>query len=220
MKLAANTWESAYKQVESLWGLKPDSLLASYASLMPEGSVLDIGAGEGRNALFFAQKGYDVLGVDLSATAIEHCIERAKEAKLNFTGKVGNLAEFDVEAERYALIIAAMVMQFLKPSESQTVFQRLIKGLRPKGLIYITTFSLEDPGYQRFKEQHAPEVEENTFYSQKLGGHIHYFQKDELLGQFSALETIYFSQSYSLDLGHGNSGPHYHGILTYLGQKG
>jgi 2-polyprenyl-3-methyl-5-hydroxy-6-metoxy-1,4-benzoquinol methylase len=173
MKSSTDTWESAYTQVELLWGLKPDNLLVSYASLMPQGSVLDLGAGEGRNALFFAQKGYDVLGVELSSTAIERCTERAKEAGLNFTGKVGNLVELDIEAERYALIIAAMVMQFLKPSESQAVLQRLIKGLRPNGLIYITTFSIEDPGYRRFKEQHAPEVEKNTFYSQKLGGHIH-----------------------------------------------
>ncbi len=47
------TWEESYKSVESLWGVKPDNELVRYASIVPEGKVLDLGIGEGRNALFF-----------------------------------------------------------------------------------------------------------------------------------------------------------------------
>lgn len=53
MKL--NVWEKEYRNVDSLWGFNPNSVLSQYVEMLPEnGEVLDISIGEGRNALFFA----------------------------------------------------------------------------------------------------------------------------------------------------------------------
>ncbi|MCA1057635.1 methyltransferase domain-containing protein [Rossellomorea aquimaris] len=64
-------WERQYDQAENfLWSLRPIQTLVDYSPLVKEGNVLDLGIGEGRNALYFANKGFEVAGIDISETAI------------------------------------------------------------------------------------------------------------------------------------------------------
>jgi len=52
-----NIWEKEYRNVDSLWGFNPNSILSQYVEMLPEnGEVLDIGIGEGRNALFLLNR--------------------------------------------------------------------------------------------------------------------------------------------------------------------
>ena len=85
----AAAWEDAYRKVNLLWGLRPDSVLQSYCSLIPEGTVLDLGVGEGRNAIPFAQMGHAVEGIDISPTAVERCLSRARDAGYRVKARVG-----------------------------------------------------------------------------------------------------------------------------------
>ena len=65
-----------------------------------------------------------------------------------------------------------------------------------------------------------PEVERNTYFFELQNSNVHYFEKDELLTAFSDLKLYRFAQSIFLDGGHpGALEPHYHGTLTYIGQK-
>lgn len=130
-KLSA--WEEAYRSIESLWGLKPDHILVDYASLVPKGFVFDLGIGEGRNALFFAKMGYEVEGVDISQTAIDRCIERAKKANLKVKAEVGDLREVDIPHGRYSLIIAAWVLNFFKKTEAEEIVGKMKNGLKKGG---------------------------------------------------------------------------------------
>lgn len=213
-KLSA--WEKAYRSVESLWGLKPDHILIEYASLVPKGKVLDLGIGEGRNSLFFAKMGYEVEGVDISQTAIERCIERAKNMNLKVKAEVRDLKEVDIPQGRYSLIIAAWVLNFFKKTEVEEISAKIKNGLKKDGFVYIGIFSLDDPGYERAKKI-LEVVEENTFYSPKRDSFIHYFTKDEILSLFADFKVIYYAQGTELDLDHGER--HYHGFIMYMGQK-
>lgn len=127
-KLSA--WEEAYRSVESLWGLKPDHVLVDYGSLVPKGSVLDLGMGEGRNSFFFAKMGYEVEGYDISQTAIERCIERAKNENLKVKAEVKDLREVDIPKGRYSLIIAAWVLNFFKKTEAEEIIRKIKEGLK------------------------------------------------------------------------------------------
>lgn len=213
-KLSA--WEKAYRSVESLWGLKPDHILIDYASLVPKGKVLDLGIGEGRNSLFFAKMGYEVEGVDISQTAIERCIERAKNTNLKLKAEVRNLKEIDIPEGTYSLIIAAWVLNFFKKTESEEIMRKINNGLKKDGFVYIGLFSLDDPGYERAKKR-LEVVGENTFYSPKRDIFFHYFTEDEVLSLFADFKVIYYAKGTELDLAHGD--PHYHGFIVYMGQK-
>lgn len=210
------SWEEAYRNVESLWGLKPDRILLEYASLIPKGSVLDLGIGEGRNALFFAKMGYVVEGVDISRTAVQRCMERARKASLEVNAEVRDLKKVYIPEGRYSLIIAAWVLNFIKKIEVEEIIGKIKKGLKKDGFVYMGVFSLDDPGYGRAKKN-LEVAEENTFYSPKSDSFFHYFTKNEVLSLFADFKVIYCVVGKGLDIGHGE--PHYHGFIEYMGQK-
>lgn len=217
MENKLNTWEKAYRNTESLWVVKPDHILRTNVSLVPEGHVLDLGIGGGRNALFFAKMGYEVEGVDISKTAIERCIERARDANLTVKAEVQDLREIDIPQERYSLIIAASVLNFFKKIEVEELVEKMKQGLKNDGLVYISVFSPDDPGYERARKNKLEEIEKNTFYSPKRKTFIHFFSKEEILTFFAGFKVIYYDEGTGLDLWHGK--PHYHGFISYMGQK-
>ncbi|MGQ9529888.1 MAG: class I SAM-dependent methyltransferase [Candidatus Bathycorpusculaceae bacterium] len=83
-------FEKLYEEEACKWGLKPDFILTHYLDLFPKGKVLDLGMGEGRNALFLAERGFDVEGIDLSRTAVERCLQMAREKNVNISAHVGD----------------------------------------------------------------------------------------------------------------------------------
>ncbi|MCL0070162.1 class I SAM-dependent methyltransferase [Dehalococcoidia bacterium] len=204
----SSSWEEAYRSVKSLWELEPDHALREYATLVPDGTVLDLGVGDGRNALFFAKMGYEVEGVDISQTAVELCVERAKKANLKVKAEVRDLKEVDIPQGKYSLIIAAWVLNFFKKTEAEEIIKRIRNGLKKDGFVYIGVFSINDPGYERATKS-LKVVEECTFFS-------HYFTKEEVLSPFAGLKVIYCAEGMELNLGHGD--PHYHGFIEYMGQ--
>lgn len=212
----SSAWEEAYRDVESLWGLKPDYKLAEYADLVPKGKVLDLGIGEGRNALFFAKKGYEVEGFDMSQTAVDRCIERAKSSNLKLSAKVTDLKEVTLPKEEYSLIIAAWMLNFLKKAEAERIALEMKKGLKREGIVYVGTFSMHNPGYEK-ASKNLEVIEESTFYSRKRDLLVHYFTREELLSIFTDFKTIYCAEGMGLDLSHDE--PHYHGFIEYIGQK-
>jgi 2-polyprenyl-3-methyl-5-hydroxy-6-metoxy-1,4-benzoquinol methylase len=211
-------WENKYKRGLLGDDIEPDSTLVQYAFLVPKGKVMDIGAGEGRNALFFSKLGYEVHGIDISSTAVEKCMKKAEQDNLSLNIGVSNIFDYKIEPESYVLIIASEFLHTLKKSESMTIIPRLKEGIKKNGLIYVSAFSTDDSNYERNKAL-LTEVEENTFYIKEHGHYIHYFHKKEILAHFSEWRLIHCSETQYLDLGHSQTGPHYHWVITYLGQK-
>jgi len=209
-------WEKAYSEVSLLWGVEPDHVLKAYAELVPQGPILDLGIGEGRNALFFAKMGYEVEGIDISETAVERCMRRSQGANLKVQASVGDLRELDIPQARYSLIIAAWVLNFLRKGEADKMMAKIRDGLKRDGIVYVAVFSTDDPGFTWAKEK-LELVEENTFYSRKMRTYRHYFIKDEIVLPFADFRLLYHADGTELDLDHGE--PHYHGFIIYCGQR-
>jgi cyclopropane fatty-acyl-phospholipid synthase-like methyltransferase len=193
--------------------------LVDYATLIPKGAVLDLGMGEGRNALFFAKMGYEVEGVDISQTAIERCIKKAENANLKVKAGVGDLREIDIPLGRYSLIIAVRVLNFFKKTEVEEIIKKIRNGLKKGGFVYTEVLSIDDPGYERAKKL-LEVVEENTFYSPRRDSFMHYFTCEEVISLFAGFKVIYYAGGTELNLSRGEySEPHYHGFIVYMGQK-
>ncbi len=212
-------WEQLYQQNEIVWGEKPDLVLADMLPSFPRGKALDLGMGEGRNALFLARQGYAVKGIDVSTSAVQHALDRAKALNIPFEAEVLNMLEVVIEPNSLALVVSTMALQFMKGSESRKVLEKVQRGLQPGGMVYLTAFSTEEPAYERLAESDA-EVEPNTFYVECTQSYVHFFERAELLGLFSDFKVHYLSRALKLDGGHpGAPNPHYHGIITYVGEK-
>ena len=70
-------WNKRYANGGYLYGTEPNVFLAAHCSLL-SGPVLSLSEGEGRNAVFLASRGLDVLGVDISMVALEKAKKLAR----------------------------------------------------------------------------------------------------------------------------------------------
>ena len=63
--------------------------------LIPRGKAVDLATGQGRNAIFLAEQGFDVLGIDISPVALAEALRRAEEKSLSITWQ-----QADLESDR------------------------------------------------------------------------------------------------------------------------
>lgn len=75
-------WESQYQTKRTSASGDPSALLVRYAEGLPPGVALDLGCSHGDDAIWLASRGWRVVGVDISATAVERAALRAAEAGL------------------------------------------------------------------------------------------------------------------------------------------
>ncbi|OBB95299.1 bifunctional 2-polyprenyl-6-hydroxyphenol methylase/3-demethylubiquinol 3-O-methyltransferase UbiG [Mycobacterium sp. 852002-40037_SCH5390672] len=74
---AVQFWEERYRSAERVWSGRVNPRLAEVAADLPVGRALDLGCGEGADALWLAERGWDVVAVDVSATALQRATEAA-----------------------------------------------------------------------------------------------------------------------------------------------
>ncbi|MDQ0735859.1 class I SAM-dependent methyltransferase [Arthrobacter agilis] len=74
-------WDDRYRQRPRIWSGLPNRQLVSVAETLPPGRALDVGCGEGADAVWLAARGWHVLGVDVSAVALDRA--RAQTLELD-----------------------------------------------------------------------------------------------------------------------------------------
>lgn len=215
MRKKRTFWVQAYREVLENMKQAPDFKLIEYLNRIPRGPVLDLGMGKGRHALFFAKLGRKVEGVDTSKLA--KGLPKVVEAEgLDFTYHRMDIREFRIPPRRYALIIAARIIQLFRKSDIEIIAERLQAGLKPKGILYIFTFSIEDlQNVQSWGE--IEKVEKNTYYLTKYNHHFHFFSRNEILGLFPELKLRYYTEG--LTFYRSKSRSQLRGVIQYVGQK-
>ena len=100
-KMDSRDWDKRYEAASNIWSLTPNEFVVEYLGHMPAGSMIDLAGGEGRNALWFASRGWDVENVEYSKVALKKFADRAFEEDLEARCKSTNA---DVtENPKYAL---------------------------------------------------------------------------------------------------------------------
>jgi SAM-dependent methyltransferase len=74
----AESWNIRYADAEMMWSLEPNMFVVEYLSDLPQGKMLDLGGGEGRNALWFATRGWKAENSDFSSVAVDKFLLRAQ----------------------------------------------------------------------------------------------------------------------------------------------
>ncbi len=141
----------------------PNPLLVEAASKLPASRALDLACGNGRNALWLAQRGWKVTAVDNSTTAIETLLHRAAQLSLAVDAQVADLekSEFTIEPGRWDLIAVCYYLQ-------RSLFEVCKSALVPGGVIVAITLLVE-PG------------KENSPFRLQPGELRSYFQDWEIL---------------------------------------
>lgn len=90
---AENFWENHYGQRSQIWSGRPNAALVDIVSGWPCGTALDLGCGEGADAIWLAQRGWQVHAVDISTTALQRLQTRAESEGVTLTYARHDFAE-------------------------------------------------------------------------------------------------------------------------------
>ena len=136
MRADQRRWDKRFGREEFALGKEPNPFLKKHIHLLPRGKALDIAAGEGRNAVFLAQNGFDVDAIDISEMGLRKARKLAREKGVSVNTFPVDLDEYQIEKERYDLITN---FYFLK----RRLIPRIKKGLKKGGRVIFETYILE-----------------------------------------------------------------------------
>ncbi|MGY8760616.1 MAG: class I SAM-dependent methyltransferase [Nitrospinaceae bacterium] len=148
-----NRWNSKYETEVYLFGEKPIPFLADNVHLLPKGKVLDIAMGEGRNGVYLATQGFEVLGLDISEKGLEKAHNLAKKNKVTIETKVVDLESFTLEPNSYDVILCTYYMQ-------KDLFKQFQSALKPGGMIVVETYNVDYLKYAQFSRKWALDTNE------------------------------------------------------------
>ncbi len=101
-------WDARYAESDRLWSADPNATIAEIVGPMPAGRALDVGAGEGRHAVWLAALGWDVTAVDFSAVGIDRGRREAAARGLTVDWVVADTREWTPPAgTTYDLVLVA-----------------------------------------------------------------------------------------------------------------
>lgn len=135
-------YENRYHTEDYYWGLEPNRLCYEIMKLMPPTKslkVLDIGCGEGKDAVFLARNGYIVSALD----ATDHGIEKGKRLAEKYGVSVdffkADIADYRLK-DNYDIIFSSGVFHFVKPEYRDAIFQNLKEYTNSHGIHVMNVF--------------------------------------------------------------------------------
>jgi SAM-dependent methyltransferase len=137
-------WDERYSETGFAYGSAPNDFLEEVAHRLPEGPVLCLAEGEGRNAVFLATLGHDVLAVDQSSVGLQKAKALAAERGVSIETRVADLAHFPIEPDRYAGIVS--IWAHVPPDVRKPLHAQCVRGLRPGGVMILEAYTPQQIG--------------------------------------------------------------------------
>ncbi|ABW66721.1 class I SAM-dependent methyltransferase [Desulfosudis oleivorans] len=120
-------WNKKYTDRE--WTAEPSDIVRRFYSLAKPGMALDIGAGTGRNSVFLAEQGFDVVAVDIA----EKGLAQMAGAHANLLPVCADLDVFEIPENRFSLIANILFL-------NRRLFPWIMDGLAPGGVLIFETY--------------------------------------------------------------------------------
>jgi SAM-dependent methyltransferase len=139
-----NEWNQRYAAQPLLWKVDPGPFLSGEVSSLPPGRALDLGAGEGRNAIWLAQHGWRVTAVDFADVALDRGRRLAAEAGVGdrIEWVDADLTGFEPKPSSFDLILVL----FVHPAadDRRRLLKRAAAALAPGGVILVVGYDTQN----------------------------------------------------------------------------
>ena len=130
-------WNERFGTEDYLFGTAPNAFLASQATLLRPGErALSIADGEGRNGVWLAEQGLNVLSIDISPVGLAKAAKLAAERGVTLETRQTDIAAWDWDAETFDVIVAIFI-QFADPPIRASIFAGIQRALRPGGRLIL-----------------------------------------------------------------------------------
>ncbi|MBT0666125.1 methyltransferase domain-containing protein [Geobacter pelophilus] len=138
-------WNERYSEPGFSYGTAPNEFLVSVVDRIPNGRILSLAEGEGRNAVYLASLGYQVTGVDGSEVGLRKAAKLALERGVTITTIHADLSAFEIEPEVWDGIVA--IYCHLPSAIRIPLHQAAVRGLKPGGAFVLEAFSKDQLPY-------------------------------------------------------------------------
>lgn len=171
-KPVAEVWNTRYAGEKYLFGKEPVLTLKNYLEHLRKGKALDVAMGEGRNAVYLAQHGFQVEGLDCSSAGVEKAKKLAAEKGVTLDAKGQNLDFFIMPLMKYDTIL----MTYYRPNS------RFFSEIR-RGLVNGGTFLLEAYTTEQARQAPNPNLDFEECY-----------KPNEILAHLKDFHLIYYKE--------------------------
>jgi SAM-dependent methyltransferase len=147
----ASYWDARYAAADQLWSGEPNSVLVDAAAGLAPGRAVDVGCGEGADAVWLASRGWDVTALDVSRVALERAEHHAREAGVSVRWVHAGLVEAQLPARAFELVSAQYPV--LARTPHAVAEHTLIDAVAPGGTLAVAhhaDFQADDPEHHGF----------------------------------------------------------------------
>ncbi|MBV6702454.1 class I SAM-dependent methyltransferase [Kitasatospora aureofaciens] len=139
-------WDDRYAATELVWGAEPNMWVVRELTGRTPGHALDVAAGEGRNAIWLAARGWEVTGLDFSAVAVERAERRTAElpdeVADRLTWRHDDARTFEPPAVGYDLVLVAYLQ--VPARDRRAALRRAADALAPGGTLLVIGHDLSN----------------------------------------------------------------------------
>ncbi|MBC6990801.1 class I SAM-dependent methyltransferase [Hymenobacter sp. BT491] len=165
------------KQPGYVFNQEPNALLAESIKGRTPGTALDVGMGQGRNAIYLATQGWDVTGIDIADQAVALAQEKAKQAHVTIHTALQSDADYDFGTNRWDLVA------FIYAGGRRYV-EKVRQSLRPGGIVVIEGFHRDATQGRRIGEDVVFDTDELKKLYAAAGFKILRYEEPEGIGDF------------------------------------
>jgi SAM-dependent methyltransferase len=135
-------WDERYSSSDRIWSGEPnDSLVREVSGLAP-GRVLDVGCGEGADAVWLASHGWDVTALDVSQVALDRARSHADAAGVRVNWQHGGLLDVELPHDGFDLVSAQYPA--LRRSNDDDAERALVDAVAPGGTLLVVHHDIRD----------------------------------------------------------------------------
>lgn len=140
-------WEGRFRAPDYIFGQEPNAFLKAQAPLLRgRTSALSVADGEGRNGVWLAEQGLDVLTIDFSPAALAKARALADERGVRLRTELADITTWHWPTAAYDVIVAIFI--FVAPAERAAFFASLKKALKPGGLLLMQGYRPQQLSYR------------------------------------------------------------------------
>lgn len=138
-----SVWDEMYADEAYVYGTEPNAFLAQYAALLA-GPVLSVAEGEGRNAVYLATQGLDVLGVDQSETGLAKARRLAAARGVRIRTEAADLASYAPPPATFGSLVS--IYAHMPSQIRKRLHHAAESALRPGGIVLLEAYRHEQLG--------------------------------------------------------------------------
>ena len=208
-------YDQEYQEQENYFGSQPSPLLARFMDHIREGNrILDIGIGQGRNALPLARRGFSVTGLDTSTVAINTVRDRARQEKLPISLWHGSYQDFEPAGDPYGAVLAFGLLQTLSRREGASLLFRLREWTAPGGVVFLTAWHVDDPSYTPVSETWSAAGLHS--FRNDAGEYRSYLARGEIRDLMLGWRILHHWEGVDEEHRHGDAPPERHGSVELV----